>query len=118
MVNKFLVSKGTVVLRRWERSKQKFGFIKRVDKERQSEGLTLETSAFQIFHGGNFTFINSFDKTKFLFLYYYIIALSSLSQPETHPTYNEMKEGIDDQHTSLTPHGVQVTLGFTQMVTH
>ena len=33
---------------------------------RSDEGLTLETSAFQIFHGGNFTFINSFDKTKFL----------------------------------------------------
>ena len=32
MQNKFLVSKETVVLRRWERSKQKFGFIKRVDK--------------------------------------------------------------------------------------
>ena len=32
------------------------------------EGLTLETSAFQIFHGGNSTFINSFDKTKFLTL--------------------------------------------------
>ena len=31
-INKFLVSKETVVLRRWERSKQKFGFIKRVDK--------------------------------------------------------------------------------------
>ena len=31
------------------------------------EGLTLETSAFQIFHGGNSTFINSFDKTQFLF---------------------------------------------------
>ena len=30
--NEFLVSKETVVLRRWERSKQKFGFIKRVDK--------------------------------------------------------------------------------------
>ena len=30
--NKFLVSKETVVLRWWERSKQKFGFIKRVDK--------------------------------------------------------------------------------------
>ena len=30
--NTFLVSKETVVLRRWERSKQKFGFIKRVDK--------------------------------------------------------------------------------------
>ena len=28
----FLVSKETVVLRRWERSKQKFGFIKRVDE--------------------------------------------------------------------------------------
>ena len=28
----FLVSKETVVLRRWGRSKEKFGFIKRVDK--------------------------------------------------------------------------------------
>ena len=28
----FLVSKETVVLRQWGRSKQKFGFIKRVDK--------------------------------------------------------------------------------------
>ena len=28
----FLVSNETVVLRRWGRSKQKFGFIKRVDK--------------------------------------------------------------------------------------
>ena len=32
VLNLFLVSKETVVLRRWERSKQKFGFIKRVDK--------------------------------------------------------------------------------------
>ena len=31
-LNKFLVSKETVMLCRWERSKQKFGFIKRVDK--------------------------------------------------------------------------------------
>ena len=31
-VYEFLVCKETVVLRRWERSKQKFGFIKRVDK--------------------------------------------------------------------------------------
>ena len=31
------------------------------------EGLMLETSAFQIFHGGNSTFINPFHKTKFLF---------------------------------------------------
>ena len=29
------------------------------------EGLMLETSAFQIFHGGNSTFVSSFDKTKF-----------------------------------------------------
>ena len=29
------------------------------------EGLTLEASAFQIFQGGNSTFTNSFDKTKF-----------------------------------------------------
>ena len=34
---------------------------------RSDEGLTLETSAFLIFPGGNSTFINSFDKTKFLF---------------------------------------------------
>ena len=33
---------------------------------RPVEGLTLEASAFQIFHGGNSTFINSFDKIKFL----------------------------------------------------
>jgi len=31
-LNEFLVSKETVVLHRWERSKQKFDFIKRVDK--------------------------------------------------------------------------------------
>ena len=53
--------------------KQKLGFIKRVDKGwittepfRADDGLTLETSAFQFFHGGNSTFINSFDKTQFL----------------------------------------------------
>ena len=34
---------------------------------RSNEGLTLEKSAFQIFHGGRSTFINSFDETKFLF---------------------------------------------------
>ena len=31
-LNGFLVSKETMVLRRWGRSKQKFGFIKRVEK--------------------------------------------------------------------------------------
>ena len=31
------------------------------------EGLTLETPAFLIFHGGYSTVINSFDKTQFCF---------------------------------------------------
>jgi len=31
-LTEFIVPKETVVLRRWEKSKQKFGFIKRVDK--------------------------------------------------------------------------------------
>ena len=38
---------------------------------RSDQGLTLETSAFQIVHGGNSTFINTFDKTKFSFPPYY-----------------------------------------------
>ena len=32
---------------------------------RSDQELTLETSVFQIFHSGNSTFINSFDKTTF-----------------------------------------------------
>ena len=32
------------------------------------EGLTLETLAFQIVHGGNSIFINTFDNTTFSFL--------------------------------------------------
>ena len=43
LVNEFLVSKETVVLRRWERSKQKFGFIKRVDKGRITTVKDLES---------------------------------------------------------------------------
>ena len=35
------------------------------------EGLTLETSAFQIFYGSNSTNINSFDKTQFLIWFSY-----------------------------------------------
>ena len=34
------------------------------DSERMCEGLTFETLAFQIFHGGNSTLINSLEKTK------------------------------------------------------
>ena len=45
----------------------KCSFIKRLDKAGSLwQGLPLETEAFRIFHGGNSTFINSFDKTKFL----------------------------------------------------
>ena len=36
-------------------------------KVRSDKGFSLATLAFQIFHSGNSTFINSFDKTKFLF---------------------------------------------------
>ena len=39
----FLVSKENVELRRWERSKQKFGFIKRVDKGRITTVKGLES---------------------------------------------------------------------------
>ena len=49
-------SKETVVLCRWESETWKLSFIKRVDKGRISSernGLTLETSALQIFHCGN-----------------------------------------------------------------
>ena len=45
--NEFLVSKETVVLRRWERSKQKCGFIKRVDK---TKFLKLEKCAVGTIH--------------------------------------------------------------------
>jgi len=35
---------------------------------RSDEGLTLETSALQVFDDGNSTFINLFDATKILML--------------------------------------------------
>ena len=92
--DEFLVSKETVLLRRWERSKQKFGFIKRVDKGWITTVNDLERWRFErepfvranrgivgccglnqkIFHGGNSTFINSFDKTKFLFISIFLVA--------------------------------------------
>ena len=50
---------------------------------RSDEGLTPETLAFQILHGGNSTFINSFDKTKFLFTYH------------NHRHYNSHKKMVD-----------------------
>ena len=43
----FLVSKETVVLRRWERSKQEFGFIKRVDKGWITTVKDLESWRFE-----------------------------------------------------------------------
>ena len=47
IVNEFLVSKETVVLCRWERSKQKFGFIKRVDKGWITTVKDLESWRFE-----------------------------------------------------------------------
>ena len=45
--NGFPVSKETVVLRPWERWKQKFGFIKRVDKGRNTTVKDLESWCFE-----------------------------------------------------------------------
>ena len=45
--SEFLVSKETVVLRRWERSKQKFGFIKQVDKGWITTVKDLESWRFE-----------------------------------------------------------------------
>ena len=47
MLSEFLVSKETVVLRQWERSKQKFGFIKRVDKGWITTVTDLESWRFE-----------------------------------------------------------------------
>ena len=51
---------------------------------RYDEGLTLETSAFLDFHAGNSTFINSFDKTQFLFNSHTDAAPQFLSKLEIH----------------------------------
>ena len=58
---------------------------------RSDKGLTLETSAFQIFYGGNSTFINSFDKTKFSSFYdsrtlYVCISCVRVTVPRTAST--------------------------------
>ena len=76
---------------------QKFGFTKRVDKglittvkdlesseDRSDEGLTLETSAFYIFHGGDLTLIKAFDKTQLLFHSFTNAAPQFLSKLEIH----------------------------------
>ena len=46
-MNGFLISKETAVLRRWERLKQQFGFIKRVDKGWISTVKGLESWCFE-----------------------------------------------------------------------
>ena len=46
-LHEFLVSKETVVLRQWEGSKQKFGFIKRVDKGWITTVKDLESWRFE-----------------------------------------------------------------------
>ena len=47
LVNEFLASKETVVLCQWERSKQKYGFIKRVDKGLITTVKDLESWRFE-----------------------------------------------------------------------
>ena len=72
---KRVVSKETVVLRRWgsQGCIQKFDVSsvspssERIDLIRSDEGLTLETSAFRIPIRWSIYIINSVDKTKFLF---------------------------------------------------
>ena len=66
--------------------KEKFGFIKRSDK-----GLTLKTSAFRIFHGGNSIFINSFDK--FLFHSFTDVVPHFLEKLEIH--FDERFSSVD-----------------------
>ena len=66
-LSNFLVLKETVLLRRWKSEAWKFGFIERADKGRI---ITVK----EIFHGGNSTFINLFDKNqifKWSFAEYY-----------------------------------------------
>ena len=46
---------------------------------RSEEGLTLEKSPFLLFHGGNSTFINSFDKTK-VSCFYSMVILATLKR--------------------------------------
>ena len=53
-IDKFLVFKEPVVLDWWERETEQI---------RCDAGQTLKMSAFQLLHGSNSTFVNSFDKT-------------------------------------------------------
>ena len=66
-MNEGVVSKETVVLRRWGSSIQKFGQSES-NWIRSDEGLTLETSAFRISVRWPIYIINSVDKTKFLYI--------------------------------------------------
>ena len=61
----------------------------------------LETSAFQIFLGGNSTFINSFDKTKFLFLTLKMRSIGN-SQMICHLVINPVQKEIDMAKIALS----------------
>ena len=63
---KGVVSKETVLLRRWEVVYK--NLVLSADTIRSDEGLTLETSAFRISVRWPIYIINSVDKTKFLCL--------------------------------------------------
>ena len=67
-------------------------------KVRSEKGLTLETLAFQIFHGSNLTFINSFDKTKFVFH----------SSTDVVPQFLEKQEKHFDETFSSVGHALKI----------
>ena len=71
-MNEGVVSKETVVLRRWGSSIQKFGFINGVDNVNWPpyRDSALD-SAFRISVRWPIYIINSVDKTKFLYTFFY-----------------------------------------------
>ena len=81
------------MLRRWERWKQKFEERIKEFKIHNSfihsnEGRTLENSGFQIFYDSNSTFINSFDKTKFLLhIVFMQLPYKTYSSPDLSPNF-------------------------------
>ena len=67
-------------------------------KVRSDKGLTLGTLAFQIFHGGYSTSINSVDKTKFL----------SHSSTDVVPQFLEKQDIHFDETFSSVDHALKI----------
>ena len=69
--------------------KQKILLSNELIKIRSGKGLTLETLAFQIFHGGNSAFINSFEKKTFFFHSSTDVVPQFLEKQEMHRALNQ-----------------------------